>query len=263
MKKKPIGVIDSGVGGLSVWKEIVALLPHESTLYLGDSKYVPYGTRTKEEILRLSRRLVKHLLAQDVKIIVIACNTITVSALEELRNEFPRVPLIGTVPVVKRAVEVSKNGRIGILSTIATANSKYQKNLIKEHAQNYTVINKGTDALVPLVEKGDIKGDMISNALRKDLENFMAEDIDVLALGCTHFPFVEKEMKKILGKQVTLLNSGSAIARQVYRVLEHNNIVSTGVAEHIFYTTGDQKTFAKVLKKLIGKSGPVQQVTLL
>lgn len=251
----PIGIIDSGVGGLSVWREIIALLPHESTIYLADQKNVPYGTKDPEEIYKLAKRLVAFLLSSHVKIIVIACNTITVTSIKRLREEYPQVPIIGTVPVVKKAVEITKNGRIGILSTISTAESEYQKQLIKKYAENMHVINIGCDKLVPLVEQGIINGRSVEEAVALDIGEFKKNKIDTLALGCTHFPFIRSVLHKLLGEDVQLLDSGSAIARQVKRILEHNvSLADTLGGSHLFFTTGNAENFKNVAKKLLGST---------
>lgn len=247
---KPIGVLDSGVGGLSVWSEIVKELPKESTVYIADSRNVPYGTKTAEEIHRLSRKLVQFLLKKDVKLIVVACNTITVTSLSKLRKEFPQIPIVGTVPVVKTAAEKTKKRKIGILSTVRTAESRYQKDLIEKFAKDLEVLNIGTDKLVPLIEKGDhVK--MIQIILQQELKPFVDARIDVLALGCTHFPLIKAKIQKILGPKILILDSGPAIARQVKRVLEQNKILAANsLVRHYFYTTGDEKLYNKKAKRV-------------
>lgn len=253
MNNKPIGIVDTGVGGLSVWKEIQFLLPEESTIYLADSLHCPYGNRTDEEIHRLSHRLIRFLLEQDVKAIVIACNTITVAALDKLRKEFPEIPMIGTVPVVKKAAAITKTNTIGILSTKATAKSEYQKKLIQTFAMRKKVINKGTDSLVPLVERGIVKGERIERILQKELEDFMDAQVDVISLGCTHYPFLKTTMQKILGKSISLLDSGPAIARQLERILSANDIrAREEKVRHRLYTTGELNMFQLVITTLLG-----------
>ncbi|HSW89121.1 MAG TPA: glutamate racemase [Candidatus Saccharimonadales bacterium] len=253
MQNFPIGILDSGVGGLSVWQEIISLLPHESTIYICDQKNIPYGAKTGAEIHQLARKLILFLLEKQVKLIIIACNTITVSCLEELRQEFSQVPIIGAVPVVKLAAEVSKKRKIGILSTTRTAESEYQKHIIQTFAQDCTVINEGTDELVPLIERGDLEA--ITDVLPKTLKPFQEAEVDTLALGCTHYPFIEQKIGSILGKDVHLLDSGAAIARHVQRILEHNELFSqNNNATYAFYTTGDSRQFIEVAKKLLNQA---------
>jgi glutamate racemase len=264
MNNYPIGVLDSGVGGLTVLQSIVHELPDESVLYIGDSKNTPYGAKPPEEIYRLSKRLIEFLLQNKVKIIVIGCNTITVSCLDRLRSEYPNVPIIGTVPVIKTAAAVSKNRRIGILSTTVTAQSDYQKHLIEEFASDCTVFNHGTDALVPLIEQGKIESSEMADSLNEVLKQFSSERIDALALGCTHFPFLIEKIRQILGPDVQLLDSGGAIARQVKRVLEHNNSLAIEKKENVMiYTTGNMQIAQNLAQRILGeKDITVQEVRL-
>lgn len=253
MNKQPIGILDSGVGGLSIWKEINRLLPHEATVYIADSKNCPYGNKSSESIYQLAKRLVQFLLAKDVKLIVLACNTITVSCLDKLRSEFSNVPIIGTVPVIKTATEVSKTGQIGILSTERTAKSVYQRDLIARFASNCEVINIGTNNLVPFIERGEFDNPKLHQALVLDLQPFKKARVDTIALGCSHFPFIKEQIQQILGSSVLILDSGQAIARQVKRVLEANNLLSQNIhAAHALYTTGKEGEFIKTVKQLIG-----------
>lgn len=255
MQNQAIGILDSGVGGLSIWQEIVKLVPNESTVYVADSKNCPYGTRSYDEINHLSSRLVRFLRQQQVKVIVLACNTITVSSLSYLRDRFASVAIVGTVPVVKTATERTVNGKIGILSTVTTAESVYQKELIAKFAKDKEVLNIGTDLLVPYVEKGEVKGERVRRVLEKILAPFRTAGIDVLALGCSHFPFLREEMQILLGSNILVLDSGAAIARQVIRVLTANNMLhASDPVGRSFYTTGNQKEFSDIATALVGKT---------
>ncbi len=253
MNNQPIGVLDSGVGGLSIWEELVLQLPCEQTIYIADSLNCPYGTKTRNEIYELTCRMVKFLIKNKVKLVVLACNTITVSCLDRLRGNFPDLPIVGTVPVVKTAAERTKNKKIGIFSTSATAKSSYQKNLIKKFASNCQVLNIGTNNLVPLIEAGEMESWKLQTLLEKTLKPFIKEGIDTLALGCSHFPFLRESIQEVLGKEVLILDSGGAIARQVRRILANNNkLVLTKSPLYKFYTTGDAGKFTSLAKKLIG-----------
>jgi len=252
MNNNPIGVLDSGVGGLTVLAEIVKELPQESFIYIGDSQNTPYGTKSASEIYTLSKRLIDFLLNKQVKLIVIACNTITVSSLDKFRKEYPGVPIIGAVPVVKTAVAVTKNKRIGILSTTRTAQSEYQKQLIETFADGCTVFNHGTDTLVPLIEEGKAESAEMQEVLQKALLPFQKENIDTLALGCTHFPFLKKQIQDVLGKNVCLLDSGGAIARHVERVLTQTDLLSENNNSYVtIYTTGNMNIAKKLLHDTI------------
>ncbi len=251
MNDKPIGILDSGIGGLTVAKEIIELLPHESIIYIGDSANTPYGTKTKDEIYSRARELINFLLKKEVKIIVIACNTITVSCIDQLRKDYHHVPIVGAVPVVKTAAEVTVNKRIGILSTTQTAKSDYQKKIIAEFANDCAVFNYGTDGLVPLIEKGITYGKEIDEQLENVLDKFKKEKIDTLALGCTHYPLIATAIQEHLGKHVHLLNSGAAIARRVKQIIENNQIATkTNERFYDIYTTGQTTVIRKIMTKL-------------
>lgn len=250
MDDRPIGILDSGVGGLTVWQEILKELPHESTIYIGDSFNAPYGDRNPDEIYQLAKRLIQFLLKKKAKIIVIACNVITTTSLARLRNEFKNIPIVGTVPVVKTAAEKTKKKKIGILSTNGTAKSHYQKHLIEQFAANLSVLNLGTNLLVPLVEKGEVAGSSIEKTLYKVLLPFQQEGVDVVALGCTHFPFLRDSIQKVIGKKVLLLDSGPAVARQVRRILQNNTTkTSKRKASHTVFTTGNEDMLKVIFTK--------------
>ncbi len=253
MKIRAIGILDSGIGGLTVAREVVRLLPHEDIMYAGDRKNAPYGARSKNEILDLSRKMVEFLLKKNVKAVVAACNTITVNCLGDLRNEYPEIPIIGTVPVIKTAVERTRSQRIGILSTTATATSAYQENLITKFAGDCSVVNAGSDELVPYIEAGKIDGKELEVILDRVLKIFKENRIDMLALGCTHFPYIREQIAKILGKDVEVLDSGAAIARQVKRVLEVNMALNTkNTAKYELHFTGGNSLPIKVINNLWG-----------
>lgn len=263
MKNKPIGVLDSGIGGLSIYQEIVKLLPHESTLYIGDNAYIPYSKLSEEVLFDRSKRLVRFLLEKDAKLIVVACNTITVSGIDKLRETFPDVPFIGTVPVIKTAASVTQKKSFGILSTERTANSAYQKDLINKFAEGHTVLNIGTDELVPLIEKGIVEGKAMHDVLNAILVPFKEGVVDTLVLGCTHYPFVKKEIQNILGSEVQILDSGAAIARQAQRILSEKNALSTsGTPTREYYTTAMAEHIDYIAKKLLGITITSTTVTL-
>lgn len=262
MNSNPIGILDSGVGGLTIWKEIAIQLPYESTLYIADSKNCPYGTKSAEEIYALARRLVQFLVDKNCKIIVIACNTITVHCLDKLRAEFKGIPIVGAVPVIKTAAAASRNRKIGVLSTSATTNSQYQRDLINRFAGESEVLTVGTDSLVPLVEKGIVSGGMVEEILQREFHPFIQSDIDTLVLGCSHFPFLQKPIRKVLGEGVKILDSAGAIARQVKRVLQSRmEIQEKQKPTRAFYTTGDTGKFSEALK-IIGYNNPVEYIEI-
>ena len=257
MNTNPIGILDSGLGGLTIMQSVMRELPNESIIYVGDSANIPYGEKSSEQILQLSRRLVDCLISHHVKLIVVACNAITVTNLENLRTLYPTIPLIGVVPVIKTAAEKTKNGRIGVLATTATTRSAYQKKLIADFADGHAVFTHGTDRLVPLIEQGIVDGAELSSILHSSLSAFSKEDIDTLVLGCTHFPIIEAAIQNVVGVDVQILDSGGAVARQVRRVLTANKQLSTGTAQYHVYTTGDKNVAKKIIASTIEKSEAV------
>lgn len=256
---QPIGVIDSGVGGLSIVKALIKKLPSESFIYLADSKNCPYGEKSDQQIYKLSKKMINFLLEKKIKMLVIACNTITVVSINKLRKDYQNLPIVGIVPVIKTAVEKTKNKKIGIFSTKVTANSKYQKELINQFANNYQVLNVGSSTLVSLIENLDFNN--LDKVLKKELEPFKNKKIDTLALGCSHFPLVKKEIQKIL-PYVLILDSADAVARQVNRILKHNKILSKShKPSYNFYTTGEIETISYFVNKLT-KGDNIERILL-
>jgi glutamate racemase len=259
MDNRPIGIIDSGVGGLSVASALIKNFPTESFIYLADSKNCPYGTKSDREIYALSKKMVGFLLAKKIKLLVVACNTITVTSISKLRNEYPNFPIIGIVPVIKTAVERTKNKKVGILSTKVTANSKYQKDLIEKFAKGFEIINIGSESLVPLIEKLDFKA--IDEVLKEEAKDIKKSGIDVLALGCSHFPLIKDQIQKCLPK-VLVLDSALAVTHQVQRILEHNRLISNNLRpSYDFYTTGDVSVMEHFVNKLTTK-GKIERISL-
>jgi len=250
--KQPIGIIDSGVGGLTIASVLIKELPNESIVYLADSKNCPYGEKSKEEIYSLTKKMVKFLLKSRIKLLVVACNTITVTSIDRLRTEFGQIPIVGIVPVIKTAREKTINGKIGVFSTTVTANSFYQKDLINKFAKDSVVLNVGSPSLVSLIEKPDFEA--INEVLKEDLKIFKDNKVDVLALGCSHFPLIKDRIQKYL-PNVLILDSGNAVVRQVQRILKHNKMLSnSGNASYNFYTTGNLKTLKHFVSKLTNKA---------
>ena len=252
MNNVPIGIIDSGSGGLSIWKEIISLLPAESTLYIGDHAYLPYSEKSTIFIRHRVAKLIEFLIKKHVKLIVIACNTATVAGIDWYRLQFPTVPIIGVVPVVKTAAAMTKTNTMCILSTKYTAKSMYQKKLIKQFASHATVIAIGSSRLVKYIESTEDTRMEIIKELQVILKPILHSNIDVLVLGCTHFPFIQEEIRQVIGARIAILDSGPAVARQVKRILENNNdITHTLNASHVLYTTGDTKDVSAIYKKLL------------
>lgn len=227
-KNAPIGVFDSGVGGLTVVREIMRQIPNEKIVYFGDTARVPYGSKSKDTITRFSRQIVHFLESQDVKAIVIACNTASAYALETLEKEV-NIPIIGVVkPGAKVAAETTKNGKIGVIATEGTISSGIYSSYIKEIKKDATVIGKACPLFVPLVEEGLWEDPVTDEIARRYLTEFTQQDkdIDTLILGCTHYPLIRSTLGRIAGEKVTLVNPAYETARELKELLEQKGLLN-------------------------------------
>ncbi|KVV14483.1 glutamate racemase [Flavobacterium sp. TMP13] len=242
----PIGIFDSGIGGTSIWKAIHNLLPNEQTIYLADSINAPYGQKSKEEIIALSRKNVDFLLAQQCKLIVIACNTATTNAIIELRKDYT-VPFIGIEPAIKPAAQNSQTQTIGILATKGTLNSELFNKTAEMFSQTKIVEQIGY-GLVQLIEKGDLYSKEMTLLLTSYLQPMIAANIDYLVLGCSHYPYLIPQIKKILPTHIQIIDSGEAVARQTKKVLNDTIGLSTLLnPKPIFYSNTDSSVLRSIL----------------
>ncbi|MBE7534963.1 MAG: glutamate racemase [Anaerolineales bacterium] len=257
----PIGVFDSGAGGLSVLRAIRARLPNESTLYFGDQQHVPYGLRAMEQIQRLSETIARFLLARDVKIVVIACNTASAAALKFLRDKFPHVRFVGMEPAVKPAAERTRTGKVGVLATPATFQGELYASVIGRFANGVELYQSACEGLVQQIERGDLTGNETRRILHDALKPMAAKQVDVVVLGCTHYPFVIPLIQEIAGADVQVIDPAPAVARQVERLLEADRLknasAALGTAE--FFTSGDPSAFSDLLSLLLGETSAVKQ----
>lgn len=251
MNNNPIGIFDSGVGGLSILRSVKALLPKESFIYLADQKNNPYGGRSVAEIKNLSEKVTSFLVKNKVKLVIVACNTASVNAIDYLRSEF-EIPIIAVVPVVKTISEKSRTKKAAVFATPATAKSQYLKDLIKKFAKGVEVYSIGTSKLEHLVEEGIIEGMKVDKAIRYSLLPLLEKNVDVVALGCTHYPFLTPEIKKIVGSKMSIYDSGGAIARRTKYILTHENLSASKKIKDYYYTTGDASKFKKIAERLVG-----------
>ncbi|MEO6176205.1 MAG: glutamate racemase [Flavobacterium circumlabens] len=243
----PIGVFDSGIGGTSIWSAIHELLPNEKTIYLADSKNAPYGQRTKEEIVALSRKNVDFLIENNCKIIVVACNTATTNAIRELREEYD-IPFIGIEPAIKPAATNSKTQVIGILATKGTLNSELF-NKTAEMFQNTTIIEQVGHGLVQLIEDGNLYSPEMTQLLETYLRPMIEANIDYLVLGCSHYPYLIPQIKKILPEHIQIIDSGEAVARQTQNVLrEIAGLSDAEESEPVFYVNSDSAVLNSILE---------------
>lgn len=234
MNQTPIGVFDSGVGGLTVAREIMRNLPNEKIVYFGDTARVPYGSKSKETVLRYSRQIVRFLQTQEVKAIVIACNTASAMALEEIQDEIS-IPILGVVkPGAKVAAETTKNKRIGVIGTSATVGSHIYQNLIREYDPEIEVIEKATPLLCPLVEEGWLKDEVTDMVLNRYLDELLKQDIDTLIMGCTHYPLLRSAMQRLVGERINLVNPAYETAICLKELLKERGIANSGHKEEEF-----------------------------
>lgn len=258
---KPIGIFDSGIGGVSVLRAVRALLPNEDILYFGDSANLPYGEKSMEEIRRLSERVVQFLLARDCKIIVIACNTASAAALKYLREKHTDVVFIGMEPAVKPAAEQTQSGVVGVIATTATFQGELFASVVERFAQHVKILHQPCPGLVQQIEAGKLDTADTEAMLRGWLEPMIVQHIDTLVLGCTHYPFVIPLLTKILGEKVRIIDPAPAIARRVKFLLEEKNALGNSAAagQTVYYTSGTKEAFEKTLLALTGETGEVRE----
>ena len=223
MNSGPIGVFDSGVGGLSVLREIRRLLPAEEVLYVADSGHCPYGGKPAEEIRARAYAITRFLVDRGAKAIVVACNTATVAAIVELRRDF-RLPVVGMEPAVKPAAAATRSGVVGVLATGTTLAGDRFASLVERFANGVTVLTQPCPGLVEQVEAGDLYGETTIDLLRRYTTPLVTRGADTLVLGCTHYPFLRDSLAAVLGPDVKLIDTGRAVARQLRRVLDANQL---------------------------------------
>lgn len=243
---KPIGIFDSGIGGTSIWREIHHLLPHEKTIYLADSKNAPYGQKSKEEIIALSMKNTDLLLEMGCKLIVVACNTATTNAIKELRAKYT-IPFIGIEPAIKPAATHSKTQTIGILATQGTLISELFYNTTQKF-QHTKIIEQVGHGLVQLIENGEINSPEMTQLLQSYLQPMIEANIDFLVLGCSHYPYLIPQIKKILPDHIQIIDSGEAVAKQTKNIL-NNTIGFTSKKNNtpVFYTNTNPKVLKEIL----------------
>ena len=255
----PIGVFDSGAGGLTILSALLRALPHEHFIYFGDTANCPYGARSDEEIMALTLEACYFLNEHGVKAIVIACNTASQAALPILRATLPDIPFIGVVPAVKPAARLTKQGRIGIAATNQAAKAIYLRQLIDEFAEGIKVFAVGCPNLVTLVEQGSFDGPQVEEAVRLALQPVLVENIDVLVLGCTHFPALRPVIERVAGSKVQVIDSGQAIARRTHSVLQTQGMLAHGNGKLEIWCSGDPDAFSRIASHILGLPVLVQQ----
>ncbi len=250
----PIGFFDSGVGGTSIWKEVISLLPSENTIYLADSKNAPYGERSVEDIIALSKKNTDKLLELGCKLIVVACNTATTNAIDYLRSNY-HIPFIGIEPALKPAALKSQTKVIGILATKGTLSSKLFHQTSGLYSRDIKIVEVVGQGLVSLIEKGEHNTYEMEMLLRQLLKPMLVGHIDYLVLGCSHYPYLLHLLKKIFPPTVSIIDSGEAVARQTKKVLEDNNLQNEGNNEtlHRLFSNVDPKVLGLLTNAAINK----------
>jgi len=262
MRDRAIGIFDSGVGGLTVFKEIERLLPNEDIIYFGDTARVPYGNKSKSTIIKFSTENILFLLKKKVKIIVIACNTASSLALNSLKDIFS-VPLIGVVEAgAAKALKVSKNRKIAVVGTRSTVNSKSYEKAILKNDKTAKVYSKACPLFVPLVEEGILEGAIARSIIEMYLKNFKNSGADVIILGCTHYPLLKKQIAAYL-KGICIVDSATEVALYAREVLTKNNLLRSKknkTARREFYVTDEPKAFTKRAGLFLKRSIPLPRV---
>jgi glutamate racemase len=255
-----IGMFDSGVGGLSVLREVRQQMPGHPVIYVADQGHVPYGSRPVEEVRAFSEGITRFLLAQGARVVVVACNTASAAALHHLRQVFPDVPFVGMEPAVKPAAAQTQTRVVGVLATPATFQGELFSSTVERFAQGVTLLRATCPGLVGQIEAGDLRGRRTRAILEEALLPMLQQGVDTIVLGCTHYPFVIPLIEEIAGAGVTVIDPSPAVARQTGRLLAPFGLAGTDAprASLSFYTTGDVASFKTALLHLTGEDGEVR-----
>jgi len=260
-----IGLFDSGMGGLSVLRAVRQLLPQANLLYFGDNAHVPYGPRSLSQVRQFSESITRFLLARQAQVIVVACNAASAAALKYLRQTIPAIPFVGMEPAVKPAAEQTQTKVVGVLATPATFQGELFASVVERFAQGVTVLREVCPGLVQMIEAGEVDTPETEARLRAWVEPMLQQRIDVLVLGCTHYPFIIPLLEKISGPQVRVIDPAPAVARQVGRVLEARGLTPAAGERGslVYYTSGDPEAFDRVRQRLSVEPGEVRAVQWL
>lgn len=254
----PVGIFDSGVGGLSVLREIRQLLPNESLLYVADSGHVPYGEKSPEYIRERCILITEHLLAQGAKALVLACNTATAAAAAELRERYPDLPIVGMEPAVKPAAAATRSGVVGVLATTGTLKSARFAALLDRFASDVRVVTQPCPGLVERIEAGELQAPATRELLQRYVEPLLAEGCDTLILGCTHYPFLRPLLRTLVPESVSLVDTGAAVARQLQRLLAQHSLQALGPAQPTrYWSSGEPDRLRLVLPVLLNDNSDV------
>ncbi|MFL2612042.1 MAG: glutamate racemase [Flavobacteriaceae bacterium] len=248
MNNNSIGFFDSGIGGITIWESVNRLLPNENTIYLADSNNSPYGTKSYDELINISKENVDFLINKKCKLIVVACNTATTNSINFLRESYD-LPFIGIEPAIKPAALNTKTGKIGVLATKGTLGSSLFEKTSNIHGNKVEIIEQHGIGLVELIEKGIYSGSKIDSLLKEYLNPMIENDIDKLVLGCTHYPLIIDSIKKIINESIEIIECSDAVALQTKRILIKTNLINSRAekSENLFYTNGDKNVLNSLL----------------
>lgn len=250
--RRPIGIFDSGVGGLTVVRAVLDLLPGESILYFGDTARAPYGPRRVEEIRAFAREIAVYLLGRDVKMLVVACNAIESTAIQDL-SERAHVPLVGVIdPGVRAGLRATRNGRVGVIGTTATITSGAYERAVAAEDDGVQLFSAACPAFVPHVERGDTTSRELLAAATEYLAPLRDEDVDTLILGCTHYPLLTGLLQRVMGPEVVLISSAEETAKDVYGALVGADLLGGGPPRHEFLCSGDPASFLGLASRFLG-----------
>ena len=251
MNNNPIGIFDSGVGGLSVWREMIKALPNEDIIYYADNANCPYGPKSKEEIIRLASNVVDFLIKKRSKIIVVACNTATAAAIDFLRENYP-IPFVGMEPAVKPAALESKTKSIAVLATEGTLNGRLYLETSEKYAKDVELNIKVGDRLVHIVENGLVNDANTKKHLTEIVKPLISKNIDHLVLGCTHYPFLIEKLKEVLPQNVKIIDPSPAVVKQAKKILLEYNLLNTKKKdpEYNFFSSGSSAVLEKMLNEI-------------
>jgi len=262
MHNHPIGIFDSGVGGLSVLREVRRQLPHESLLYIADSAHAPYGPKSREQIQHRSTILANFLVEQGSKAIVVACNTATAAAVGMLRDTIS-LPIIGMEPAVKPAAAATRSGIVGVLATEGTLQSARFAALLSRFADNISVLTQPCHGLVELIEAGNLEGSHTESLLHRYIEPLLAQGADTIILGCTHYPFVRPLVERIAGPSVSVIDTGHAVARHLHHTLIEHRLLCTSTTQPIHrYWSSARRDQSPLFSHLLGEKVRVGRINL-
>jgi len=255
LHRRPIGVFDSGIGGLTVAKSLFELLPNENIIYLGDSARLPYGSKSKETVILYSIECLKFLLSKKVKLVVVACNTASSVAVPFLQK-ITKIPVTGVIsPGAKAAVQKTRNNKIGVIGTTGTIKSKSYNRQINKFSKFSEIHSQPCSLFVQLAEDGWTENLIAYLTAKEYLKNLKETGVDTLILGCTHYPILKRTISKIMGKEIKLIDSGEETAKEVKNFLEKNNLLNTRKkqGEHKFYVTDFPNNFKKISERFLGR----------